>query len=209
MFSRFSASLRASLCSALQGQCTDFLLYKCFSVDLKRVGIFYLRAFLITNGSCVMMPIMSVVQQGVCYPSCRPVLEQHVGVSVLTFCLPRCLSLFVCGVFGPGVLSSGSSALPARPVFVLSFLSFLPPSSLPSCQSGQGFRWNDAVTKRARQRLPNMPSQVFVSRGPPPTSPPSPLALPPPPFSYSHPQPRILENRKCILLSDGWAPCSC
>lgn len=25
----------------------------------------------------------------------------------------------------------------------------------------------------------------------------------------SYPHPRILENRKCILLSDGWAPCSC
>lgn len=28
-------------------------------------------------------------------------------------------------------------------------------------------------------------------------------------FSYACPQPLILGNRKCILLNDGWAPCSC
>ena len=53
------------------------VVYKCFSVDLKLVGISYLGAFLITNGLCVMMPIMSVVQQGGCNPSRKLMLEQQ------------------------------------------------------------------------------------------------------------------------------------
>lgn len=48
--------------------------------------------------------------------------------------------------------------------------------------------------KGAHQRLPNVLSQVFASQPPTPS---------PPLFPSC---PRILENRKCILLSDGWAP---
>lgn len=51
------------------------VVYKCFDVDLKLNGISYLGAFLITNGLCVMMPIMLVVQQGGCNWSCRLMLE--------------------------------------------------------------------------------------------------------------------------------------
>lgn len=76
----------------------------------------------------------------------------------------------------------------------------LTPCPLAFCQSSQDFRWNGAGTKRARHRLPDMPSQVFVFWGPPP---------PPPLTPPHHHLPRILENRKYILLSDGWAPCSC
>lgn len=64
----------------------DSVVYKWFCVDLKVVGIFYLGAFLITNGSCVMMPIMSVVQQGGCNPSCRLMLEQQ-RIYTTGFCL--------------------------------------------------------------------------------------------------------------------------
>lgn len=49
----------------------DLVVYKCFDVDLKLVGISYLGAFLISNGSCVMMHNVSVVQQGGCDPSRR------------------------------------------------------------------------------------------------------------------------------------------
>lgn len=97
-------------------------------------------------------------------------------------CLPRHLYVFVCMVL---VLSSGLSGSLGLAVFVLSSLfsspPSLPPSSLAFCQSSQDFRWNDAVTKRARQRLPGMPSQVFVFRGPPLPPPPPPPLLPPPP----------------------------
>lgn len=76
----------------------DSVVYKWFCVDLKVVGIFYLGAFLITNGSCVMMPIMSVVQQGGCNPSCRLMLENLYNwvLSVVVCCLPHHLSVFVC-----------------------------------------------------------------------------------------------------------------
>jgi len=76
------------------------MLYKCFTVDLKLVGISYLGAFLIS--SCVMMPIMSVVQRSGCDPSCIHVriTENLLNcmLSVVIFCLPRHLSVFVCGV---------------------------------------------------------------------------------------------------------------
>lgn len=119
------------------------------------------------------------------------------------FChLPRHLSVFVCRAFGrlgPSLCLFLSSPPPPPP-------PLSPSLSLSFCQSSQDFRWNDAVTKRARQRLPDMPSQVFVFRGPPPYH----LLLL---FFLLHHHhrhlPRILENRKCILLSDGWAPCSC
>lgn len=107
-------------------------------------------------------------------------------------CLPRHLSVFVCmvlvlwsfqvGCLGPLVWLFLSSPLFSSTAPTPTFSS-LSPHSLAFCQSSQDFRWNDAVTKRARQRLPGMPSQVFVFRGPllpPPSLPPPPL-LPPPP----------------------------
>lgn len=156
-----------------------------------------------------MMPIMSVVQQGGCYPSCRLVLGKQ-RIYTTAFCqwwfsvshatyLCLFLGFWSCSPFKWLVWVPWSSC------FCPLLSPSLPPSSLAFCQSSQDFRWNDAVTKRARQRLPNMPSQVFVSRGPP--LPPPPLL--PPLLLLSYPHPRILENRKCILLSDGWAPCSC
>lgn len=133
------------------------------SVDLKLVGISYLGAFLITNGSCVMMPIMSVVQQGGCNPSCRLVLEQQracVCNGLLPHTTCRCLfaELWSCCPFKWLVwLPLSPPPSPAS----------LTPCPLAFCQSSQDFRWNGAGTKRARHRLPDMPSQVFVFWGPP------------------------------------------
>lgn len=124
-------------------------------------------------------------------------------LSVVVCCLPHHLSVFVCRALV--LLSFQVGCLSALVWLVLSFPLSSPrltPFFLAFCQRSQDFRWNDAVTKRARQRLPDMPSQVFVFWGPP--------SLPPPPLIPPHHHlPRILENRKYILLSDGWAPCSC
>lgn len=163
----------------------DSVVYKWFCVDLKVVGIFYLGAFLITNGSCVMMPIMSVVQQGGCNPSCRLMLENLYNwvLSVVVCCLPHHLSVFVCRALV--LLSFQVGCLSALVWLVLSSPLSSPrltPFFLAFCQRSQGFRWNDAVTKRARQRLPDMPSQVFVFWGPPLlTSSSSYSTTPPPP----------------------------
>lgn len=91
----------------------NLVLYKCFSIDLKLVGISYPGAFLITNGSCVMMPIMSALQQGGCYPSCRLMLEKQ-RIFTTAFVDGGFLSatplICVClEGFGPIVLSSGLS----------------------------------------------------------------------------------------------------
>lgn len=83
------------------------LMYKRFGIDTKPVGISYLGAFLITNGSCVMMPIMSVQQQGGCCPSHGIMLQNKTEefppplLSMAGFCLPHHLSVFVCGVLVP------------------------------------------------------------------------------------------------------------
>lgn len=124
-------------------------------------------------------------------------------LSVVVCCLPHHLSVFVCRALV--LLSFQVGCLSALVWLVLSSPLSSPrltPFFLAFCQRSQEFRWNDAVTKGARQRLPDMPSQVFVFWGPP--------SLPPPPLIPPHHHlPRILENRKYILLSDGWAPCSC
>lgn len=165
----------------------DSVVYKWFCVDLKVVGIFYLGAFLITNGSCVMMPIMSVVQQGGCNPSCRLMLEQQ-RIYTTGFCLwwfavshttYLCLfaGLWSCCPFKWVVWVPWSGWFCPLLSHLLAWLLFF----LAFCQRSQDFRWNDAVTKRARQRLPDMPSQVFVFWGPP--------SLPPPPLIPSTPPP--------------------
>lgn len=123
---------------------------------------------------------MSVVQQGGCDPSCRLMSEQQrihpTSFLSMAICrLPRHLSVFVSRVFCPAVCSSGLSGSLGLALSLLPSLLLL----FPLCQLSQVFRWNDAVTKRARQRLPDMPSQVFVFRGPSP--PPPPLTLLPPP----------------------------
>lgn len=89
------------------------VVYECFNVDLKQVGISDLGAFLITNGSCVMTPIMSVVQQGGCYPSCRLAVEKQIICPTAFvdsgFPSPTLLICVCLWVFSPVVLSSGLS----------------------------------------------------------------------------------------------------
>lgn len=94
-------------------------------VDLKLVSFAYLGAFLLTNGSCVMMPILSVVRWGGRKPSCRPALKQQlcflkhrlsVMVCVL-FSLPQSFQFYVEWFKAPPITSSSSySTTPPLPM---------------------------------------------------------------------------------------------
>lgn len=146
---------------------------------------------------------MSVLLQGGCYPSCGFMLEkQRIFTTAFVsggFLSPTPLICVCLEGFGPVVLSSGLSGFLGLPVFVLSFfhpsLLFLLPSASRAKASGRMM----SLRKESINTCPACQAK-YLSLGVPP-----PYLL----LSYSHPHPRILENRKCILLSDGWAPCSC
>lgn len=122
-------------------------------------------------------------------------------------CLPCHLSVFVCRVlvlwsFQVGCLNPLVWLFCPLFSFLLSSLLF----SFAFGQSSQDFRWSDAVTKSPSMLAQHAkPSICFLGSLLTFSSlfPFLPLHL----LLYPHPQ--ILENRKCILLSDGWAPCSC
>lgn len=117
-----------------------------FSVDLKPVGISYLGAFLITNGSCVMVPIMSVVQWGGCNLSCRLMLKQRRICWTWSYMWGFASSHATYLCLFAGFCSSSAlkwAFLTPSAIFV-SFLSFL---LLPSCQSSQIFRWKKHTIK--------------------------------------------------------------
>lgn len=194
------------------------VVYKCFSVDLKLVGISYLGPFLITNGSCVMMPIISVVQQGGCDPSRRLVLEQQRIYPTVSCRWPFAVShttypcLFV--GFWPCSLLKWVVWVPCPGCFS-PFLYFLPPSLLLLLPSASGAKTSGGMMPLRKEPVNACPTcqAKYLSFGVPPhlllLSFPLPLLLLLVLLLLSYPHPRILENRKCILLSDGWAPCSC
>ena len=161
-----------------------------------------------------MMPIMSVVQQGGCYPSCRLTVGKQISCPtafVDSFFLSPTLLICVC-LWGlsPVVLSSGLSAplvwlfCPLLSVHLTpSFSScLLPVEPRPQVEWCRYKKSPSTLAQHAKPSIclsgspPHLLLLLLLSRPPPP-----PLLLPPPS--------RILENRKCILLSDGWAPCSC
>lgn len=187
----------------------DSVVYKWFCVDLKVVGIFYLGAFLITNGSCVMMPIMSVVQQGGCNPSCRLMLEQQ-RIYTTGFCLwwfavshttYLCLfaGLWSCCPFKWVVWVPWSGWFCPLLSHLLAWLLFFLPSANGAKTSGGMM----PLRKEPVNACPTCQAKYLSFGVPPPYL----LLLLFPP--HHHHLPRILENRKYILLSDGWAPCSC
>lgn len=107
--------------------------------------------------------------------------------------------------FGPAVLSSGLSECPGLAGFVLSSLISSPDSFffLPSANGAKTSGGMMPLRKEPVNACPTCQAKYLSFGVPPPYL----LLLLFPP--HHHHLPRILENRKYILLSDGWAPCSC
>lgn len=155
-----------------------------FSGYIVHLMLTHLRAFLISNGSCAMMPIMSVAQQGGDNPSFGREDEfTHCVWMTVVCCLPHHLSVFVWRVLalcsfqvsclGPCVWLTLSSLLFS--LFLSDCLS-LTLSSLAFCQPSQNFQLEWCCYSKNPSILACHAKPCICLLG----SPPNPFPLPPP-----------------------------